>query len=406
MNVKSVSFPNASCLICLGMAYILACGAYSVRAQEKLTTTRLDAPMVTAAISPDGRFVAIDVGHSAQQKDGSWNNTEWIEVIEPPSSSTVVARVDLPSAALLKSAPVSSTDGFVGYCDNGKYLAAYDLIGTVYVLSTSTYRVESKIAVGTLRAQDALGAVLGVRMACSASGSVFAVGAYGGRFGWGLVRLFSLTTGEQIAQLSQDSSSRKEFTAIDLSPSGSKLAILLQHADRKTASGPNVQIRETQQLKLLGDFSTGDAPRGLAFAGESDILTVQEQPKGSSKQILRMWDVESGKEEKQFSDAYVGVDWPVSSSADGKTILGYIPTYHECRLCNALEGRREVKKQQFAVWNKSTGSEIFRSEPFGPIVDPFGPRCILSQDGTVVMVYWPDNVITPRLFPIGQPPRG
>ena len=405
MKVKSISFANALCLTCLGLAYVSVSGMYSVRAQEKLTTTRLDAPMVTAAVSPDGRFVAVNVGHSAQQKDGSWNNTEWIEVIEP-SSSNVVARVDLPDAALFKSAPVSSTDGFVSYCDNGKYLAAYDLIGTVYVLSASTYRVESKIALGTLRAQDAYGTVLGVRMACSASGSVFAVGAYGGRFGWGLVRLFNLTTGEQITELSQDSSSGKKITAIDLSPSGSKLAIMLENADRKTASGPNVQIRETQQLNLLGDFSTGDAPRGLAFAGESEVVTVQEQPKGSSsKQILRLWDVKSGKEEKQFSDTHVGVDWPVSSPADGNTILGYIPTYRECRLCNALEGRREVKKQQFAVWNKNTGSEIFRSEPFGPIVDPLGPRCVLSQDGTVVMVYWPDNVITPRLFPIRQPPR-
>ena len=99
-------------------------------------------------------------------------------------------------------------------------------------------------------------------------------------------------------------------------------------------------------------------------------------------------------------------DWPISSSADGKTILGYIPTYHECRLCSGLEGRREVKKQQYAVWDKSTGSEIFRSQPFGPIVDPLGPRCVLSQNGAVVMVYWPDNIITPRLFPIGQQPGG
>jgi hypothetical protein len=96
-------------------------------------------------------------------------------------------------------------------------------------------------------------------------------------------------------------------------------------------------------------------------------------------------------------------DWPVSSSTDGKTILGYLPTYRECHLCNGLEGHREVKKQQFAVWDQSTGSEIFRSEPFGPIVDPLGPWCVLSQDGTVVMVYWPDNFITPRLFPIRRP---
>jgi WD40 repeat protein len=360
----------------------------------------LDAPVATAAVSPDGRYVEANVGHSIQRKDGSWDNTEWIEVIEP-SSSNVIARVDIPGAALLKEAPVSSPDGFVSYCDNGKYLIAYDLIGTLYVLNASSYRVESRISLGNLRGHDPRGTVLGITMACSASGSVFAVNAFGGRFGWGLVRLFNLTTGEQVAELRQEPSAG--ISAIDLSPNGSKLAILLASADRATSKrSDNVEIRETKQLKLLSAFSTGDAPRGLTFAGESEIVTVQEQPSGwsSPKQILRLWNLESGKEEKKFSDAYVGVDWPISSSVDGKTILGFIPTYHECRLCNGLEGRREVKKQQFAVWDKNTGSEIYRSEPFRPIVDPLGPRCILSQDGTVVMVYWPDSQITPRLLPI------
>jgi len=214
MKWKPAPFGKKCDSIWLGLVLALGCGVYTLHAQE-LTTMRLDAPMATAAVSPDGRHVAVNVGRSVQQKDGSWNNTEWIEVIEP-SSSSVVARVHLPSAALLKDAPASSTDGFISYCDNGKYLAAYDLIGAVYVLNASTYRVESQIGLGNLRAQDAHGTVLGVRMACSAGGSVFAVGAYGGRFGLGLIRLFDLATGEQIGELSQDSSSRAEFAAIDL----------------------------------------------------------------------------------------------------------------------------------------------------------------------------------------------
>jgi len=368
---------------------------------QQLTTIRLDEPMASAAVSPDGRYVAVNTGHSKQNADGSWNSTESIQVLQPASSS-VVAKLDVPSAAFLKDAPLSSTDGFVSYCDDGKYLVAYDLIGTLYVLNASSYRVESKISLGNLRGHDSRGTVLGLTMTCSASGSVFAVSAYGGRFGLGLVRLFDLTTSEQIAELSQDSSSGKKFAAIALSTSGSNLAILLENVDRKTLKGPNVEIRETKRLKLHSNFSTGDSPRGLAFSGESEVVTVQEPSAGRSspKQVLRLWNLESGKESKQFSDAHVGVDWPISTSADGETILGYIPTYRECLLCNGLEGRRELKKQQFAVWNKSTGSEIFRSEPFGPIVDPLGPRCVLSLNGGVVMVYWPDNVITPRLFPL------
>jgi WD40 repeat protein len=399
MKREPVLFRRALGLICLGLA-TFGCETYSVHAQQQLTTLRLDAPMSTAAVSPDGRHVAANLGHSVQRKDGSWDSTEFIEVIEP-SSSKVVARIEIPSAALLKDAPLSSTDGFMSYCNDGRYLVAYDEVATLYVLNATSYRVESRINLGNPRGHDTRGTVLGVRMTCSVRGSVFAIGAYGGRFGWGLVRLFDLTTGEQIAELSQDSSKGREFTAIDLSPSGSKLAILLENTDRKTPNGSNVEIRETQRLKLLSDFSTGDAPRGLVFSGESEVVTVQEQPaRSSSKEVLRLWDVSSGKEEKQLSDAHLGVDWPISSSADGTRILGYIPTFHECRFCNGLEGRRDVKEQRFAVWNKITGAEIYRSEPFRPIVEPLGPQPVLSQDGGTAMVYWPDDTITPRLFPL------
>ena len=123
---------------------------------QQLTTIRLDEPMASAAVSPDGRYVAVNTGHSKQNADGSWNSTESIQVLQPASSS-VVAKLDVPSAAFLKDAPLSSTDGFVSYCDDGKYLVAYDLIGTLYVLNASSYRVESKISLGNLRGHDSRG---------------------------------------------------------------------------------------------------------------------------------------------------------------------------------------------------------------------------------------------------------
>ena len=101
MKRKPVSFRTALGLICLGLAGTFGCGTYSVHAQQQLTTLRLDAPMVVAAVSPDGRYVAANLGHSVQRKDGSWDSTESLEVIEP-SSSKVIARIEIPSAALFK----------------------------------------------------------------------------------------------------------------------------------------------------------------------------------------------------------------------------------------------------------------------------------------------------------------
>ena len=401
MNWNLASFGKNSILILFCLFFASSCGMYRIGAQPQLSTIRLDEPMASAAVSPDGRYVAINTGRSRQNADGSWSSTESIQVLQP-AASKVVAKIAIPSALLLKDAPLSSTDGFVSYCNNGKYLVAYDLIGTLYVMNASSYQVESRISLGNLRERDSQGTVLGIRMVCSAGGNAVAVSAYGGRFGFGLIRIFDLTTGEKVAELKQEPSAGKELSAIDLSPSGSKLAVLLASNDRTVSKGPNVEIRETKGLKLLGSFSTADAPRGLAFAWESEVVTVQEQPAGWSppKQVLRLWDVESGKEERRFSDAHLDVDGPISTTADGKFVAASITKYHECRLCNGLEGRRDVTEQRFAVWNKATGGQIYRSEPFGPIVEPLGPVPVLSQSGGAVMVYWPDNVITPRLFSI------
>jgi WD40 repeat protein len=369
-------------------------------AQQPLSTFGLDGPMSSAAVSPDGHYIGVNIGSSLQKADGSWDSTEFLEVLDS-TSSTVVTKINMQNAALLKNMPPSSADAFVAYCDGGRYLVAYDEISTLYIVDTRSYKVESTINLGRLR-EIGPSEVSRVMMTCSASGNLIAVNAYGGQFGGGFVRLFDLTSGKQVAGLRQDASLGTQFGAISLSPSGSKLAILLKDPKWKSIKGPNVEIRETQGLKLLSSFSTGDAPRGLGFAGESEAVTVQEQPAGWSppKQALRLWNVESGKEERRFSDAHLDVDGPISSSADGKYVAASITKYHECRLCNGLEGRRDVTEQRFAVWNKATGAQIYRSEPYRPIVEPLGPEPVLSQSGGVVMVYWPDNVITPRLFPV------
>jgi len=368
-----------------------------LRAQQP-ATMRLDGSMSTAALSPDGRYVAVNVGGSRQKADGSWNSTESIEVLDL-AASKVVAKVDLPTASFLKDGPLSSTDGFAGYCDKGRYLAVYDEIGTVFVLNPYSLEIEARIGLGE---QPHVG-VLGVRrVVCSANSNLIAVNGYGGQFGLGVLRLFDLTSGGQIAESRQNPSAGTAFRQISLSPDGSKLAILLENPKRTAIQGPNVEIRETKLLTLRNQFTTGDTPNGLTFSGESEVLTAQGQATGrdSSRRAIQLWNIESGKEVMRYTDASGDVEWPISSSVDGTRILGYIPTFRECRFCNGLEGRRDVKEQRFAVWNKITGAEIYRSESFRPIVEPLGLQPVLSQDGKTAMVYWPDNVITPRTFPL------
>lgn len=101
-----------------------------------------------------------------------------------------------------------------------------------------------------------------------------------------------------------------------------------------------VEIRETKHLTLLNQFSTGDAPHGLTFSGNSEIVTAQGQATGrdSSRRALQLWSVESGMEVKRYSDTSRDVELPISSSGDGMRILGYIPTHRDCRFCNGWRG--------------------------------------------------------------------
>lgn len=69
-------------LILSGLFFVLGGGMYQIHAQQ-LSTIRLDEPMTAAAVSPNGRYVAVNTGRSRQNADGSWNSTESIQVMEP-----------------------------------------------------------------------------------------------------------------------------------------------------------------------------------------------------------------------------------------------------------------------------------------------------------------------------------
>ena len=379
----------------------LCCGL-STHAQDGLAKLRLDAPIFMAAVSPDGRYVAANLGRSEQMADGSWKNNEFLEVLDL-SASKVVARVDIPSVRDVSDVPAGQAGEFVGYCDDGKYLVSFDSINTVYVLDASSYHVESTFDLGSMT-EPANGIGANVTMACSATASLFAVGGYGGRLGVGVVRIYNIVSGKEVGEVRQDVTAEAKFGEIAMSPDGSKLAILLK--DRRwngKLKGPNIQLRDGESLKLISDFSTGDSPQSLIFAGGSDVVTVNEQPSRSSfKQALRLWDVRSGREEQQLSDAQLDVEGPISFSANGRYILASIIKYQLCKLCNGMEGQLDVKQQKFAVWDKETGAEVFQSAPYGPIIEPLGARPVISQDGSTALVYWPHSVITPRLFPIPQ----
>jgi hypothetical protein len=373
---------------------------------QVLSGLKLDGYVYAAAVSPDGRDIAVNTLRSVQRADGSWDNEESVEVFQP-ALSKLVSNVSLESAGLVKDAPLTTGGSFVGYCDDGKYLVVYDKNGALYVLNTDSYRVDVKVdlGLGALPLHGPRGGSTKVDIACSAHGNAVVAAVHGGEFSAGLIKVFALPSGQLTAQFVREPS-QEQIRTISISPNGAQLALLLQSAQRPPRSNgePNVEIFETRGLALVHRFSTGDAAQSLIFAGESELATDQAVSEGKSvgTRTVRVWNIDSGAELKRLSDAKRDIQGPLSASANGEMVLGYIPELHACALCNGLEGRTDVKEQRFAVWDKATGAEVFRSDPFGPILRPFQPQCVLSQGGKYVLVYWPSTEITPRVIATQQ----
>lgn len=384
---------------------ILFASFWRANTQEPIiSSTRMDGYVYGGAISPDGRYIAVDTLRSTQREDGTWDNAESV-LIFAPGSAKIVARIPLESADQVRNAPLTTGGSFVGYCDDAKYLAIYDKNGTLYIVNTSSYSVEGKISLGLEAAalHGPSGGTTKIEVACSMRGNVVATAAHDGAYGDGLIKLFALPSGQQIAKL-KHGPAPGQISSIAVSPDGSKIALLLKNAQwpLRPISSPNVEVYGARHLNLLSRFSTGDAAQTLIFSGESELATDQApgSSKNSQKAAVRLWDTGSGHEQGQLYDAKRDIRGPISVSANGKLVLGYVPEVRGCAFCNGLEGSTEVKEQKYAIWNKNTGKELFRSAAFGPILKLFQPQCILSQDGRHVLVYWPSTEITPRSIPV------
>ena len=380
------------------VAFLVSLGGLCSSGQaQSLDSIRVDGYIQAAAVSPDARYIAIDVVSSSQQADGSWENAASVQVLEP-ATAKIVSSNTLNHGALIKTAPLDAANAFISYCDQGRYLLVYDGNGQIEVFNANSLALRSRI---DLTSQFSTSSGVHVKAACSASSDILTISLQGGGAGNGIVKVVEVTSGKDIATWNEGVPSTY-IKAISISQDGSKIALLLGDAQwpLRTLSGPNVEVRDTQHLGILSRFSTGDAASDLLFDGSSNIATVQGSAGGrfSGRRGILIWNADDGKELRRLADARADVAGSISSSADGRFILGYIPEVHSCALCNGLEGRVEVKKQQFAIWDVNTAKQVFRSDSFGPMIRPFQPQLTLSEKGSVVMAYWPSTKTIPRLI--------
>lgn len=294
-------------LCCLGQA-------------QSLDSIRLNGYVQAAAVSPDARYIAVVTLNSTQQADGSWANEESVQMLEPGTGKIIGSRA-LEHAALVKSGPLDPSNAFIGYCDEGKYLLAYDGNGEIDVFDPSSFALTSHI---DANGENGFSPGVHVKIACSSASDSVAMSLQGGSAGIGLIKVVEVPSGKDVSTWNEDRPSG-EIKALSISQDGTKVALLLGNAQwpLRAPVGPNVEVWDTGHSGVSSQFSTGDASSGLLFVGNSAIATVQDSAGGrfSGKRGVVIWNAETGKEAMRLVDAHADVYGSIASSADGRRIL-------------------------------------------------------------------------------------
>jgi WD40 repeat protein len=186
----------------------------------------------------------------------------------------------------------------------------------------------------------------------------------------GIVRQWDLGTGKELRVLTRVENS---FNYAALSPNGK----LLVGAGMWS---PNVDVWDVAIGKRLQRFPCDrDFNQCLAFSPDSKLLVVADGPRFqeiSSRVVFRqihLWDVASGKKVLEFGRSSTGY-WPVTFSADGKTL--------------ATSG----EDKRIRLWEVATGSERLRLEGHGGRVQGLlftddGRTLISTSDDTTALVW-------------------
>jgi hypothetical protein len=186
-------------------------------------------------------------------------------------------------------------------------------------------------------------------------------------------------------------------TDLEISPSGSKAAILVQGTRGSSGTKSKILVVDLSTNTVSQDIDPEIQGGSIAFAGESTILAASSgtsiDPADSS---LAYFDAESGKLLKRISLPAWAVRAPVGTSTDGRWALAY--TGVESLKDNALE----IKRATFTIWDRESGT-VIHSPPL-PVdrvtvrpldISPFAPQysvrptMLLSGSGNSVVVWHP-----------------
>ena len=369
------------------------------------------------AISPDGAAVSMIRGSG-----GGGPSVEVRDV----ASGREMGSFTLPA---WKEGPQYSLARPLRYCDGGKYLVAFDGLGTLYVVDAQTFQPHGSIVLNDLQVRfgkeieaTPMSRAFSTRhfeLDCSAGSAVMALRIPVDKDN--AIKLVDLDTVSVTADLTE---SFRGFygEGVAVSPDGSKVAVVtwdLWSSDRVSQEMEVVEVADIRSGSLLRTRDFGDRhglnEYQLAFAGENAL--VIGEPLCQPNQMCRDAPAPRGRRLRVLDLGERGETMPLGTpgeevyrfsgaSADGGVVFAYTGAENFCKSCNHGIGELKIEDARFTVWNRNSGRGMVLSPRlrvmkyrcplifFGACEDSEAvPSLELSADGNSVVAFWSANNI-------------
>lgn len=336
-----------------------------------------------AALSPDGRYLAVEVERSTGSGEVSLANVQLFEDIQiwDFREQKLLARRTLSNRN--GATPLITEERYVRYGGGGQTLVVYD--GNVlHVLHADTLEEIRRIDLGL--PPPSRESHLDDLEIDEKSGRVAALISWGLGQG-GAVHVYDLDTGQLIRQWKFDEQSIVNTGSLAWEPGGDRLAVTLLYAipGRRHPRGvPNLLVLDVASGKITTRIDTGYVAGPVCFTSDNKILTasLNANEKWYKEDTIKVWDAQSGRLLREIDNLPAGVHKELDVSADGRLVLGYVKLDKYL----PLQHYSELIYQKFRLWNLKTGEVIATS----PEIDPnktSNPVLRLHPTGSLVLVY-------------------
>lgn len=417
----AISFAAITILLCTSCRFPQP--NYNRRFSRSDIVTQTD-PQDQVAISPDGRLVA----HFGT---GIWPTRHFDgKTLQFFSVSPTREVASIRVSADLDHGPELGSSDRLQFCDQGKFLIAFEDSDNVNVVDTNNFHMQTTISLKVVKeafrakalkkpkgSLYGAGQLIYARCAANAPLAVFYIGIPSLELGD--IKLFDLQTGSEIAGF-DNLSSPILLAGIAISPSGSSVAlvneVVLPGAQPIQTARDTVTVINVANHSISRRFYVeSGAPlqrEPIAYAGDHSIVLQLNEFRpyvpsaggvvGTDEESsIHLFDISTGAEIRTITEPSANSFTLRGVSADGRIILTSAERWRHCIFCKQLSAEVVVTDARFILWDSTNGQAIaeysnlhlvHHSCPWLAIgsCTPWdeAPEIALNQIGNAVIASW------------------